>query len=115
MRASPQIVPNVGYYWQVAGASMRSADAAPEQLLANAASCGNPPHNARLAELVLQQWIEGGLDLEAVNYKGETALLAAVAAGDAKVKAVLCRVVLCCAVLCCAMVCLAGAVHAVPR
>jgi hypothetical protein len=65
---------------------MVSADAAPQMLLVNAAACRNPPYNARLVELVLKEWQDAGMSLEELNYKGETALHAAVAVGDAKVR-----------------------------
>ncbi|KAF6261828.1 ankyrin repeat-containing domain protein [Scenedesmus sp. NREL 46B-D3] len=81
-----QVMPDAGLQ---DGADQRllAPELAPEQLLLNAVSApaAAAPHKARLVELLLQHGLEQGLGLEEVNERGETALHAAVAVGDAEV------------------------------
>jgi hypothetical protein len=54
----------------------------PNMLLLNAVQCGDPPHNARLVELLLQR----GAALEEVDEVGFTALLSAVVRDKTEVR-----------------------------
>jgi hypothetical protein len=56
----------------------------PNWLLLNAVHCEDPPHNARLVELLLQR----GVALEEVDEGGDTALVTAVRLGNVEVRGV---------------------------
>jgi ankyrin repeat protein len=59
--------------------------AAPDHLLLNAVECNGRQDAVQLVELLLQRGLNQGLNLEQVNQRGETALLAAVRNGNVKV------------------------------
>jgi hypothetical protein len=63
----------------------------PNWLLLNAVLCEDPPHNARLVELLLQR----GVALEEVDEEGSTALLTAVRLGIVEVRGVAVMLVPC--------------------
>ncbi|KAF6261826.1 ankyrin repeat-containing domain protein [Scenedesmus sp. NREL 46B-D3] len=79
-----EVGPRPGHRSMCAMLGVTSADAAPAMLLVSAAGCRDSLHAARLAELLLQRGLRRGLDSEAADLQGETALHAAVSSGDAK-------------------------------
>jgi hypothetical protein len=85
-----QMVPSVDHYKHFSKSGYPTKEPMHPLLLLKAVECSGLPYNVQLVERLLQHPLIKGLQLGAINERGETALLAAVRAGDAKVGGVLC-------------------------